>query len=137
LDGGDGGLRMKICKTIKTGLHGFTVYAFTANFFNVNFFTGIGFTANLLSLIFFRENYISAKRFITVQKHFVSGYFVSGDKRPNEKSFGASGSWAEPCFACPTLCCGDFAYPPGILEDVFNCQTKAKSILGGILYIGI
>jgi len=28
---------------------------------------------------------------------------------------GASGSWAEPYFACPTLRCGEFTYPPGIL----------------------
>jgi hypothetical protein len=31
------------------------------------------------------------------------------------KKKGASGSWAEPYFACPTLRCGGFTYPPGIL----------------------
>ena len=105
---------MKICKTIKTDLHGFTVYAFAANFFDVNFFTGSWFSANLLSLIFFRENGF-CETMCHGTKYFVSGYFVSGEKRPNDKSFGASGSWAEPCFACPTLRYGGVAYPPGIL----------------------
>jgi hypothetical protein len=50
---------------------------------------------------------------------------------------GASGSWAEPCFACPALRCGGFAYPPGILEAVFNSRIKEKRILGRILYNGI
>ena len=47
---------------------------------------------------------------------------------------GASGSWAEPYFACPTLRYGCFAYPPGILEAVFNARIKEKRILGSILY---
>jgi len=50
---------------------------------------------------------------------------------------GASGSWAEPCFACPALRCGGFAYPPGILEAVLTNGINGKSILGGILYIAI
>jgi hypothetical protein len=32
---------------------------------------------------------------------------------------------------------GGFAYPPGILEAVFNSRVKEKRILGGILYIWI
>ena len=128
---------MIVCKAIKTDLHGFALYAFAANFFDVNYFTGSGFTANLLSLIFFRENYFSAKRFITVQNSLPPGTLSLDTQRPNENSFGASGSWAEPCFACPTLRCGGFAYPPGILEDVLTCEIKEKRILGGILYIGI
>lgn len=32
---------------------------------------------------------------------------------------------------------GGFAYPPGILEAVFNCELKEKRILGSILYIQI
>ena len=32
-----------------------------------------------------------------------------------EEKKGASGSWAEPYFACPTLRYGGFTYPPGIL----------------------
>ena len=124
---------MKVCETIKTDLHGFEVYAFAANFFDMNFFTGSGFTANLFFLIFFEENGFSVKQSHGT-KHFVSGYFVSGEKRPNDKSFGASGSWAEPCFACPALRCGGLAYPPGILEDVLTCEIKEKRILGSILY---
>jgi hypothetical protein len=34
---------------------------------------------------------------------------------PSAKAGGASGSWAEPYFACPTLRYGGFTYPPGIL----------------------
>jgi hypothetical protein len=127
---------MKVCETIKTDLHGFEVYAFAANFFDVNFFTGSGFTVNLLFLIFFEENGFSVKQ-CHGTKHFVSGYFVSGEKRPNDKSFGASGSWAEPCFACPALRCGGFAYPPGILVAVFRCRAKENGILNGILCNGI
>jgi len=37
---------------------------------------------------------------------------------------GASGSWAEPCFACPALRYGVFPYPPGILIAVFNGRIK-------------
>lgn len=123
---------MKVCKTIKTDLHGFALYTFAANFFDVNFFTGSGFTANLLSLISFRENGLSAKRFITAQNTLSPGTLSLDTLRPNENSFGASGSWAEPCFACPTLRCGGFAYPPGILEDVLTCEIKEKRILGSI-----
>ena len=47
---------------------------------------------------------------------------------------GASGSWAEPCFACPRYRYGGFAYPPGILEAVFNGGIKEKRILGSISY---
>lgn len=47
---------------------------------------------------------------------------------------GASGSWAEPYFACPTLRYGGFAYPPGILDRVFTGKRKEKRIPGGILY---
>ena len=50
---------------------------------------------------------------------------------------GASGSWAEPCFACPTLRYGGFAYPPGILEAVFSGELKENRIPSGILYTGI
>jgi hypothetical protein len=50
---------------------------------------------------------------------------------------GASGSWAEPCFACPTLRYGGFEYPPGILVAVFSGELKENRILSGILYIGI
>jgi len=128
---------MIVCKAIKTDLHGFALYAFAANFFDVNYFTGSGFTANLLSLIFFRENYFSAKRFITVQNSLPPGTLSLDTQRPNENSFGASGSWAEPCFACPALRCGGFAYPPGILEAVLTNGINGKSILGGILYIAI
>jgi hypothetical protein len=64
---------MIICKAIKTSQRGFAVCAFAANFFDVNYFTGSGFTANLLSLIFFRENCFSARRFITVQNTLSPG----------------------------------------------------------------
>jgi hypothetical protein len=111
---------MKVCKTIKTGQHGFSIYAFAANFFHMNYFTGSGFTVNLLSLIFFRENGSSAKQCIAVQNTLSPGTLSEAIQRPNENSFGASGSWAEPCFACPTLRCGGFAYPPGILIAIFN-----------------
>nr|WP_294790074.1 hypothetical protein [uncultured Mucilaginibacter sp.] len=46
--------------------------------------------------------------------------------------FGASGSWAEPYFACPTLRYGGFAYPPGILSAFFKCEIKENRILGSI-----
>ena len=64
---------MKVCKTFKTGRHGFSVYALAANFFDVNFFTGNRFTANLLSLIFFRESGFSAKQGITLQNTLPAG----------------------------------------------------------------
>jgi hypothetical protein len=57
---------MKVCKTIKTGQHSFSVYAFAVNFFEVNYFTRSGFTANLLPLIFFRENGFSGKQCVNV-----------------------------------------------------------------------
>lgn len=47
---------------------------------------------------------------------------------------GASGSWAEPYFACPTLRYGGLAYPPGILDRLFTGKRKEKRIPGGILY---
>ena len=70
---------MKICKTIKTGLHGFSVNAFAANFFDVNFFTGSGFSANLLSLIFFQGELFFCETMDHGKKHFVSGYIVPGE----------------------------------------------------------
>ena len=69
---------MKVSEPIKTGQHGFEVYAFVDNFSDVNFFTGSGFTANLLFLIFFGENGFSVKQ-CHGTKHFISGYFVSGE----------------------------------------------------------
>ncbi|HTK18518.1 MAG TPA: hypothetical protein VL442_03350 [Mucilaginibacter sp.] len=50
---------------------------------------------------------------------------------------GASGSWAEPCFACPTLLLRGFAYPPGILEAAFSSVLKENRILTRIPYIQI
>ena len=50
------------------------------------------------------------------------------------KWFGASGSWAEPYFACPTLRYWGFAYPPGILYRVFTGKKEENRILGSILY---
>ncbi|MBB6128619.1 hypothetical protein [Mucilaginibacter lappiensis] len=47
---------------------------------------------------------------------------------------GASGSWAEPYFACPTLSLRGFAYPPGILYRVFTGKKEEYRIPGGILY---
>jgi hypothetical protein len=47
---------------------------------------------------------------------------------------GASGSWAEPYFACPTLSLRGFAYPPGILYRVFTGKKEENRILSGILY---
>lgn len=46
--------------------------------------------------------------------------------------FGASGSWAEPYFACPTLRYGGFTYPPGILSAFFKREIKENRILGSI-----
>jgi len=59
--------------------------------------------------------------------------------RPSKRPFllgrkGASGSWAEPYFACPTLRYGGFAYPPGILYRVFTGKKEEYRIPGGILY---
>jgi len=125
---------MKVGKTIKPCQQGLSVYAFAANFFDVNFFPGSGFPANLLSLIFFRENGFSVKQCVAVQNSLSPGTLSLATQRPNENSFGASGSWAEPCFACPTLRYGGFAYPPGILDDVLTYEIKEKRILGSIPY---
>jgi len=59
--------------------------------------------------------------------------------RPSKRPFllgrkGASGSWAEPYFACPTLSLRGFAYPPGILYRVFTGKKEENRILSGILY---
>jgi hypothetical protein len=59
--------------------------------------------------------------------------------RPPKRPFllgrkGASGSWAEPYFACPTLSLRGFAYPPGILYRVFTGKKEENRILSGILY---
>jgi hypothetical protein len=54
-------------------------------------------------------------------------------KRPFfRRKKGASGSWAEPYFACPTLRYGGFAYPPGILVVVFSREIKEIRILSSI-----
>jgi hypothetical protein len=58
----------------------------------------------------------------------------SSKKGPTIVWFGASGSWAEPYFACPALRCGGFAYPPGILSSFFKREIKENRILGSILY---
>jgi hypothetical protein len=42
---------------------------------------------------------------------------------------GASGSWAEPYFACHLRCKWDFAYPPGILYRVFTGKKKNTGYL--------
>ena len=47
---------------------------------------------------------------------------------------GASGSWAEPYFACHLHCKWGFAYPPGILYRVFTGKKEENRIPGGILY---
>jgi hypothetical protein len=47
---------------------------------------------------------------------------------------GASGSWAEPYFACHLRCKWGFAYPPGILYRVFTGKKEENRIPGGILY---
>jgi len=59
--------------------------------------------------------------------------------RPSKRPFllgrkGASGSWAEPYFACPTLLLRGFAYPPGILYRIFTGKKEENRIPGGILY---
>jgi hypothetical protein len=59
--------------------------------------------------------------------------------RPLKRPFlpgrkGASGSWAEPYFACPTLSLRGFAYPPGILYRIFTGKKEEYRIPGGILY---
>jgi hypothetical protein len=59
--------------------------------------------------------------------------------RPSKRPFllgrkGASGSWAEPYFACPTLSLRGFAYPPGILYRIFTGKKEEYRIPGGILY---
>jgi hypothetical protein len=128
---------MKVCKTIKTGLPGFAVSAFAANFFDVNYFTGSWFTANLLSLIFFRENGFSAKQCITVQNTLSPGTLslersVQTTNRLEQAEAGRS-----PALLALRYRYGGFAYPPGILIAVFNCKTKRKRILRGILCIGI
>ena len=46
----------------------------------------------------------------------------------------ASGSWAEPYFACHLRCKWGFAYPPGILYRVFIGKKEENRILGSILY---
>ncbi|WP_121198359.1 hypothetical protein [Mucilaginibacter gracilis] len=50
------------------------------------------------------------------------------------KRKGASGSWAEPYFACFLRCKKGLAYPPGILKGVFAGERKEKRILGSIPY---
>ena len=59
--------------------------------------------------------------------------------RPSKRPFllgrkGASGSWAEPYFACHLRCKWGFAYPPGILYNVFTGKKEDNRIPGGILY---
>ena len=63
-----------------------------------------------------------------------TGYSSQKCKLISGRVKGASGSWAEPYFACPTLRYGGFAYPPGILYRVFTGKRKEKRIPGGILY---
>ena len=59
--------------------------------------------------------------------------------RPSKRPFlrgrkGASGSWAEPYFACHLQRKWGFAYPPGILYRVFTGKKEEYRIPGGILY---
>ncbi|UOE49165.1 hypothetical protein MTO98_32745 [Mucilaginibacter sp. SMC90] len=59
--------------------------------------------------------------------------------RPSKRPFllgrkGASGSWAEPYFACHLRCKWGFAYPPGILYRVFTGKKEENRIPPGILY---
>ena len=60
--------------------------------------------------------------------------FSQNCKRISGRSKGASGSWAEPYFACHLRCKWGFAYPPGILYRVFTGKRKENRIPGGILY---
>jgi hypothetical protein len=65
----------------------------------------------------------------------VAIYVVQSSKRPfllGRK--GASGSWAEPYFACHLRCKWGFKYPPGILYRVFTGKKEENRILGGILH---
>jgi hypothetical protein len=45
----------------------------------------------------------------------IAGRITKKCQRISGRVIGASGSWAEPYFACPTLRYGGFTYPPGIL----------------------
>jgi hypothetical protein len=59
--------------------------------------------------------------------------------RPSKRPFllgrkGASGSWAEPYFACHLRCKWGFKYPPGILYRVFTGKKEENRIPGGILH---
>jgi hypothetical protein len=79
---------------------------------------------------------------LTMNKATNSGNFLVAailNMRPSKRPFllgrkGASGSWAEPYFACPTLSLRGFAYPPGILYRVFTGKKEEYRIPGGILY---
>jgi hypothetical protein len=50
------------------------------------------------------------------------------------KAEGASGSWAEPYFACHLRCKWGFAYPPGILYRVFTGKKEENRIPSSIPY---
>jgi hypothetical protein len=76
---------------------------------------------------------LSPKNFNTVNTIFY--WNVQPSKRPfllGRK--GASGSWAEPYFACHLRCKWGFAYPPGILYRVFTGKKEENRIPGSILY---
>ncbi len=54
--------------------------------------------------------------------------------RPSKRPFllgrkGASGSWAEPYFACHLRCKWGFGYPPGILYRVLPAKKKKTGYL--------
>ena len=79
---------------------------------------------------------------LTMNKATNSGNFLVAailSMRPLKRPFllrrkGASGSWAEPYFACHLRCKWGFAYPPGILYRVFTGKKEENRILGSILY---
>jgi hypothetical protein len=63
-----------------------------------------------------------------------TGYLSQKCKLISGRHKGASGSWAEPYFACHLRCKWGFAYPPGILYRVFTGKKEENRILGSILY---
>lgn len=109
---------MKVCKAIKTGQHGFTVYAFSANFFDVNFFTGSGFSANLLSLIFFRENCFSAKQWITVKTTLSPGTLSLERSFQTKNRLGQAEAGRSPALLALRYAAGDLRILRGYLSRV-------------------